>query len=97
MEDRFKPAAATGLDIRMQFELSGPGGGAWFVEIKDGRCTVTPGHGRDPDTILRASAADYLKISNGEMNKVLALLRGKLRVQGDMGKVRPFFGCFEKR
>mgnify|MGYP006185691723 CR=1 FL=1 len=97
MEDRFKPAAAKGLDIRMQFELTGPGGGAWFVTIKDGTCTVKTGHGDDPHTTLRASAADYLKISNGEMNKVMALLRGKLRVQGDMGQVRPFFACFRKR
>ena len=97
MEARFKPAAASGLDIRMQFELTGRGGGDWFVTIKDGRCTVRSGHGDDPDTTLRASAADYLKIVNGEMNKVMALLRGKLRVQGDMGTVRPFFACFRKR
>lgn len=97
MEQRFRPSAAKGLDARMQFELTGEGGGEWFVVIKDGRCTVTSGRGEDPDTTLTASAADYLKISNGEMNKVLALLRGKLRVKGDMGKVRPFFGCFDKR
>ena len=97
MEQRFRPAAAKGLAVRMQFELTGRGGGSWFVVIKDGRCTVTPGRGDDPDTTLQASAADYLRISNGEMNKVLALLRGKLRVRGDMGKVRPFFACFERR
>ena len=97
MEERFRPAKATGLDVRVQFELSGRGGGAWFVEIADGRCTVTRGHGEDADVTLMASASDYLKVSNGEMNKIIAVLRGKLRVKGDMGKVRPFFACFEKR
>lgn len=97
MESRFRPEKATGLHVRMQFVLTGTGGGEWFVVIKGGRCTVTSGRGKNPDTTLEASAADYLKISNGEMNKLVALLRGKLRVRGDMGKVRPFFACFRKR
>lgn len=97
MEARFKPDAAKGLHIRMQFVLTGAGGGRWFVEIRNGRCTVTTGDGPHPDAVLEASATDYLKILNGEMNKVVALLRGKLRVRGDMGSVRPFFACFEKR
>lgn len=97
MKARFRPSKAKGLLIRMQFVLTGRGGGSWFVEVKDGTCTVTKGRGKDPGTTLEASAADYLKVSNGEMNKVMALLRGKLRVKGDIGSVRPFFACFDKQ
>lgn len=97
MQSRFKPDEAGDMRVRMQFVLTGPGGGSWFVVIKNGRCTVTRGTGSSPDTTLTASAADYLKITNGEMNKLWALVRGKLRVSGDMGKVRPFFKCFEKQ
>lgn len=97
MQSRFLPAEAKGFDARFQFRLSGPGGGTWFVVIKDGTCTVKAGEGTHPDTTLSASAADYLKIVNGEMNKIVALLRRKLRVDGDMGKVRRFFGCFRKQ
>lgn len=96
MESRFKPDAARGKKIRMQFVLTGSGGGTWFVVIDKGRCTVTTGTGSNPDATLTATASDYLKVSNGEMSKVMALLRGKLRVSGDMGAVRPFFACFEK-
>jgi putative sterol carrier protein len=97
MEARFKPDAAKGVSTRMQFVLTGPGGGTWFVVIKDQKCTVTTGEGSDPDATLMATASDYRKIFNGEMNKVVALLRGKLRVKGEMGAVRPFFACFRKR
>jgi putative sterol carrier protein len=97
MEARFKRDAAKGISTRMQFVLTGPGGGTWFVVIKDQKCTVTTGEGSDPDATLMATASDYRKIFDGEMNKIVALLRGKLRVKGDMGAVRPFFACFKKR
>lgn len=97
MESRFKPKSARGISTRMQFVLTGPGGGTWFVVIKDQTCTVTSGTGERPDATLMATAADYRKIFSGEMNKIVALLRGKLRVKGDISAVRPFFACFTKR
>lgn len=96
MESRFKPSEAKGLKARIQFIFTGAGGGEWFVVIENGKCTVKTGKGENPDTTLSASASDYLKIQNGEMNKVMAMLQGKFRVSGDLGKVRPFFACFEK-
>lgn len=97
MESRFQPSEAGDLNVRMQFRLTGKGGGSWYVVIKNGKCKVNKGEDSNPDTILKASAADYLKISNGEMNKVWALVRGKLKVEGSMSKVPSFFACFRKR
>ncbi|MCW2959844.1 MAG: sterol-binding protein [Thermoleophilia bacterium] len=77
---RFKPEAAKGVNERFQFDLSGPGGGKWYVVIKDGKITVKEGTGPDPTASLRASASDYKKMAEGEMNKTIAFLRGKLKV-----------------
>ena len=96
LEKRFKPDAAKGVDVRLQFKLSGPGGGEWYVEVKDGTCTVKQGTGPNPDATLMASAKDYKKIADGEMNKMVAFLRGKLKVEGDKDKLKPFDTWFEK-
>lgn len=96
LEKRFKPEAAKGVNVRLQFELSGEGGGTWYVEIKDGKCKVKEGTGPNPDATLKASASDYKKIADGEMNKMVAFLRGKLKVEGDKDKLKPFDTYFEK-
>lgn len=96
MEKRFKPEAAKGVDVRLQFKLSGDGGGEWYVEIKDGKCKVKTGTGPNPTATLIASASDYKKIADGEMNKMVAFLRGKLKVEGDKDALKPFDTYFEK-
>ena len=96
LEKRFKPEAAKGVDVRLQFDLSGEGGGKWYVEVKDGKCKVKEGTGPNPDATLKASASDYKKIADGEMNKMVAFLRGKLKVEGDKDKLKPFDTWFEK-
>lgn len=94
MQDRFNPAAAKDADVRFQFELSGAGGGTWWVEIKKGKLTVKNGTGPNPTATLKASAEDYVKIANGEMNKMMAFLRGKLKVEGDKDELKKFDSYF---
>lgn len=96
LEKRFKPDAAKGVNVRLQFKLSGEGGGEWYVEIKDGKIKVKEGTGPNPDATLKASAKDYKKIADGEMNKMVAFLRGKLKIEGDKDKIKPFDTWFEK-
>lgn len=96
LEKRFKPDAAKGVNVRLQFKLSGEGGGEWYVEVKDGKCKVKEGTGPNPDATLIATAKDYKKIADGEMNKMVAFLRGKLKVEGDKDKLKPFDTWFEK-
>jgi putative sterol carrier protein len=91
---RFLPEKAKGVDARFQFDLSGSGGGKWYVEIKGGKITVKEGSGPNPTVTLKASAEDYLKIANGEMSKTWAFIRGKVKVDGDrdvLGKFDQYF------
>ena len=93
--ERFLPEKAKGVDARFHFEISGPKGGEWFVEIKDGKITVKKGGGANPTVTLKASDEDYKKIANGEMNKTLAFLRGKLKIDGDKDAMKKFDGYFK--
>lgn len=95
LQSRFDANAAKGVDVRFQFELSGSGGGSWYVEIKNGKLTVKSGTGPNPTATLRASAEDYVKIANGEMNKMLAFVRGKLKVDGDKDALKKFDSYFK--
>ena len=92
---RFKPEAAKGVDARFHFIISGPKGGEWYVEIKDGKCTLKEGSGPNPTVTLKASDEDYKKIANGDMNKTIAFLRGKLKLDGDKDAMKKFDGYFK--
>lgn len=96
LEERFIASKAKGVNVRFQFELSGSGGGDWYVEIKDGKVSVKKGKGPNPTATLKASAEDYLKIANGEMNKMWAFVRGKLKVDGDKDELKKFDTYFRE-
>jgi putative sterol carrier protein len=83
LEKRFKPEAAKGVDVKLQFKLSGSDGGEWYIVIKNGKITVKEGTGPDADATVIASAKDYKKMAEGDMNKTIAFLRGKLKIEGD--------------
>jgi putative sterol carrier protein len=95
MVSRFIPSKAKGVDERYQFDLSGSGGGQWYVEIKGGKITVKPGKGPNPSVTLKADAGDYLKIANGEMSKTWAFIRGKLKIDGDKDVLKDFDSYFK--
>lgn len=83
LEQRFLPDKAKGVNVKLQFKLSGSDGGNWYVVIKDGKIKVTEGTGPGADATVIAKASDYQKMADGEMNKTLAFLRGKLKIEGD--------------
>jgi putative sterol carrier protein len=83
LEERFLADKAKGVDVKLQFNLSGADGGEWYVVIKDGKIKVTKGKGGKADATVTATAKDYKKMAEGEMNKTIAFLRGKLKIDGD--------------
>ena len=82
MHANFHPDKARGLHARYQFDLTGPGGGSWFIEVNDGHCHF--GHGRiqNPDLTMIASASDWVGLSNGTLNGTWAYFTGRLKVHG---------------
>jgi epoxyqueuosine reductase QueG len=82
----FRSTEAGGLDCTVLFELSGNGGGEWTMRIASRRCQVEPRVPADSsaaDLIIRCSAELFLKVHRGEASAVLALLLGRIRLQGD--------------
>ena len=86
MMDRFRPEKADGVDATIQFSLSGDNGGDYTVVVKDGAVDWSEGAATDPDMVFKASADDFHKLVNGEMNPVQAFMMGKVKVNNmDLG------------
>lgn len=88
MRESFRPEKASDVHARFQFSFSGPEGGDWFIEVKDGDCEIQPGKIEAPDVTFRASDKDWVALSNGKLNGTWAFLSGRLKVQGDRGLAR---------
>lgn len=84
MPEAFRPDKAGNLRATFQFNLSGEGGGDWAVSVADGTCTVVEGKTDNPDVTVGMLADDYVKITTGELQPVVAFMQGRLKLQGDM-------------
>jgi putative sterol carrier protein len=82
----FQPEKAVGVDVVFQFKISGPGGGEWYVVIKDGACESHGGSHSKPTTTVIMSDADFLDLIQGKLNAMLAYTSGKLKIEGDILK-----------
>ena len=76
------PAWTVGHTFTVLYELVGEHGGAWRVEVDDGRVRVERGRGEDPDSIVRIRYEDWLRLLSGELSPPDAMRLGKTEVEG---------------
>ncbi|MGQ9523151.1 MAG: SCP2 sterol-binding domain-containing protein, partial [Anaerolineae bacterium] len=86
MPEFFRPEKAAGVDVVFQFRISGPGGGDWYVVVKDQACTVSAGIHEKPTTTLRMADEDFLALVSGKLPAMQAFTSGKLKIEGDLMK-----------
>ena len=63
-------------------DFSGPGGGAWTVQVADGVCQVREGRAEAADLVLTQSPETFVAIRVGLQNPMLGMLAGKIKVRG---------------
>ena len=83
MPTAFRPERARRVNAVIQFELSGEGGGDWYVTIKDGACTVTKGVSEAAQGTIIMAASDYVALAAGELGGMKAFLSGRIKTRGD--------------
>lgn len=88
--------AAKGMNAVIQFNLTGDGGGNYYVTIKDGTCTVTEGAHQSPNMTMTMAAQDYVDMIAGKLNGQMAFMSGKLKIAGDMGLAMKMQSLFKR-
>lgn len=72
--------------VAFQFNITGEGEGAFYVEIKDGKVYVEPYEYHDRDILVTANADAIIGLANGRIDPVKAYLIGKIKAEEDLGK-----------
>ena len=79
------PEKAGTTKATIAFDLSGDGGGKWWVHIHDGKAESGKGDPSEPANLtLLADANDWVKIMTGKLDGTAAFMQGKLKIKGDM-------------
>ena len=88
LSDRFVQEAAKGVTAVFQFDLTGDGGGKWHVTVADGAIEVGTGQHASPTATVEAGASNYVKIANGEINGLRAVMTRKMKINGNLVMAR---------
>lgn len=86
--------AIEGLKTNFHFELEGDGGGDFTLVVENGTATIEEGLQGDPRCTVKAKAKNFMKVINKEMNPMMALMMGKVKVsnQGELMKFAKIIG-----
>ena len=88
MRESFRPQRAQGVHARYQWELSGPNGGQWWIEVNDGKFEMGRGKIDNPNVTFVASDKSWVALSNGKLKGSWAVLTGRLKVRGSQSLAR---------
>jgi putative sterol carrier protein len=95
MSGRFRPERAQGLKAVIQYDITGPEGCTYHVDIADGSCAVREGGAAGPPNLtLTMTAQDWLDMLAGKLNGQVAFMSGKLKHKGDMSLLMRLPGLF---
>jgi putative sterol carrier protein len=85
MAHQFDPDKAKGFSGEIHYELRRADGSTapWTVVIANGGAAVRPGASDDPALTLKLTVADFLRIAGQDLDPGVALLTGRLDLEGD--------------
>ncbi len=88
MRQSFQPNKAKGVHARYQWQLSGPQGGQWWIDVNDGTYKMGRGTIDHPNVTFVAKDKDWVAVSNGKLGGTWAYMTGRLKIRGDQGVAR---------
>jgi putative sterol carrier protein len=96
MPTTFKAAKAAGVHAVIQFKMTGPEPGDYYLEVKEGNCTATEGEHASPSVTINAPSDVWLKIMRRELDATTAFMSGQFTFTGDMGTLMQMGSWFEQ-
>lgn len=83
--------------LAFQFNITGEGAGAFYVEVKDGQLKIEPYEYYDRDAMFICSADVLRKISDGKLDPIFAFTTQRLKVEGNIDKALRFKEIVESK
>ena len=92
---RFRPDKAEGVDATVQMNLTGDNARNVVLHVRDQQMTIEEGVTVDDPTLsVTADADDWLAVENGELNPMMAMMQGKVKLKGSMPFAMKFLALF---
>ena len=88
MRQSFQAQKAKGVHARYQWELSGPNGGQWWIDVNDGTYKMGKGKIDNPSVTFVTSDNDWVALSNGTLGGKWAYFTGRLKIRGSQSVAR---------
>jgi putative sterol carrier protein len=82
MRQSFQAQKAKGVHLKYQWQLSGPKGGEWWIEVNDGKYQMGRGKIAKPDVTFVATDKNWVALSNGTLGGKWAFFTGRLKIHG---------------
>jgi putative sterol carrier protein len=91
MPEYLRPARAAGFDAVISWQITGAGGAGrpdafdeFWIRVHDGHCSRLDPQPTRPDISIRTDPGTLLRIVTGNEDPVLAVLKQRLTVRGDL-------------
>ena len=92
---RFKADKADGFDAVFHFDIAGPNGGQFTVNVKDKTCSVADGFQGESTCKVTAQDSVYEDVELGRTNPQMAVMMGKIKIN-NIGAMMRFAGLFDR-
>ena len=88
MRQSFRADKAKGVHLKYQWQLSGPNGGDWWIEVNDGKFAMGRGKIDKPDVTFITTDKNWVALSNGTLGGKWAFFTGRLKIHGSQAAAR---------
>ena len=88
MRQSFRAEKAKGVHARYQWQLSGPNGGEWWIDVNDGTFKMGRGKIDNPGVTFITSDKNWVALSNGTLGGKWAFFTGRLKIRGSQSLAR---------
>jgi putative sterol carrier protein len=88
MRESFQAQKAKGVHARYQWDLSGPNGGQWWIDVNDGTYKMGKGKIDNPSVTFVTSDQNWVALSNGTLGGKWAYFTGRLKIRGSQSLAR---------
>lgn len=91
---RFRTDKAKDVDAVVHMKLTGDNARDVLLTVKEQTLTIEDGTTDDVTLTLTADADNWLAVENGDLNPMMAMMQGKLKLKGNPAFAMKFMAMF---